>query len=242
MQSCDPRCAGSGVSAGRVPCAPASPLRPWAWRYSGVRAEAGLCPCRPVPHGRLAATPLPAPLVPLCPPGAEPLGRINARSALPACGAEPGGTAGLRGSRAGSSEPLCPGRARRAAERPPVPASRTAFCGRAAGCRFPPCGPAGPACRKGELRQPGKGECQAPGCGAERSVPLPGSPRQRWPGQCAARGARGEQRVPAAAAAPQAWPGRGMSRTRCEPGLPRRPHPALSPGPGQGPACGDGQG
>lgn len=185
--------AGTGENppaASRVRWHPCFGLRPPVTLVL-VQGPGSLRPSRGSRSGRSsraqrgAVTPLSAPLERLCPPGAEPLGRTNARSAW---GAGPGGSAGLRNGPAGSPEPLRPGRARRAAARPPVPASRTVFCDCAGG-----------QCRAGKqalteresVGQMGKGKCRAPGSG--RGVLSPGTgfhPRQSCPGQRAARAAR----------------------------------------------------
>ncbi|XP_053807156.1 uncharacterized protein LOC128792643 [Vidua chalybeata] len=175
--------AGNGVSPGRVPCALASPLRPSASHYIGIRVEARLTPCRPVPR--------------------QPLG-----PRLPCPARSP----------AGSAEPLCPGRAHRAAERRPVPRlARLSVAGlqAAASCR------AGEQARteRESVRQPGKGKCQAPGCGAECSSPLPGF----IPGSAAREANTAFPLLPRHR---RPGPGRSLSRTRCEPG-PHRAGAAL---------------
>ncbi|XP_059711960.1 collagen alpha-1(I) chain-like [Haemorhous mexicanus] len=203
-QSCDPRCAGNGLeSRPRPVCAgiPASAfgLALEQWQPLGPAAR----PSRRDPASR----------TPVCPPGAEPLRRINARSALSAWGAGPGGTAGLRDGPAGSSEPLCPGRARRAAERRPVPASRTAFCDRAAGSASRRAGEQ--ALQKGKASG-SRARASVRPLAAERSARprYRVHPRQRW--QCAAR--KANTASPLLPRHRRPGPGRRLSGTRCEPG------------------------
>lgn len=172
----EPPLAAASVPAG----IPAS-----ASRCIGVRAGPSLSPSGSARGSLLSAEPpLSASPVRLCPPGRRPW----AASALAAPSLPRERGQGAQYAPAGSPEPLCPGRARRAAERRPVATSVTAFCDQAGGCRFLACREAGPD-RKGERQAAGQG--QVPGLRLRSGVLSPVPRLQPWrpcPRQRAARG------------------------------------------------------
>lgn len=222
--------AGHGVSPGRVPCAPPSPLRPPASRYIGVRAGPGslrssLCPGQPLgprppdtarSGGGTAASQCPG----FCSPCASLSARSGASRPHPRSQRPPRLASGARGH---GWAPRWPGGFLRAPVPRPCPPSgreaagphiRTALRDRAGGCRFLPCREQAVTERE-SVRRPGKGECQVPGCRAKCSAPLPGFTSGSPVRGCSREASTAFPLLPRNL---RPGPGRSVSGTRCGPG------------------------